>query len=411
VVALVPDSGAVLVEPPAEVEILFDEVVSERVAAQRPDIASAVLLSPAVREVKVEWHRDRLTVRPREDFQPGRVYRVQLLPVITDLRQNRMREGRLSVFSTGPEIDPTRLSGTVVDWVAGRGAALALVEAVLLPDSLPYRLLADSSGDFVAHQLPRGEYLVYGVVDQDGNRRFGPREAFDTLRITLDSTADVAVFAFPHDTVAPRIRTVELVDSVTLRLVFDRPLDPTLVLDTGMVWLAPAADSTARLTVTQVLTPPAWDSVRAAAARRPAADTGAPAPAPPGAAPTGPRPARDTAAARPGPPTGAARPAAPGREAAPRDSTRAQRLLSTRPPPSDARIARLLEVLVTDMRYIVGVDGARSLSGVAGSARAQLSVPRPRRPAARDTTRAAADSVPPAPHDLDSPAPGERRPR
>jgi hypothetical protein len=407
VVALVPDSGAVLNEPPDEVEIVFDEVVSERVAAQRPEIASAVLLSPAAREVKVGWHRNRLSVRPREDFQPGRVYRVELLPVITDLRQNRMREGRVSVFSTGPEIAPTRLTGTVVDWVAGRGAATALVEAVLLPDSLPYRLLADSSGDFVAHQLPQGEYLVYGVVDQDGNRRRGTREAFDTVRITLDSTADAAVFAFPHDTVGPRIRTVELVDSFTVRLVFDRPLDPTLELDTSMVWLAPAADSTARLTVTQVLTPSAWDSVRAAAARRPAADTTAPAPPPP----TGPRPAGDTAAVRPGPPPGAARAAVPGREATPRDSTRAQRLLARRPPPSDARIARLLEPLVTDTRYIVGVDGARSLSGVAGSTRAQLSVPRPRRPAARDTTRTTADSVPPASHHLDSPEPRERRNR
>ena len=55
--------------------------------------------------------------------------------------------------------------------------ALALIEAVLLPDSLPYRTLADSTGWFRMTQMPAGTYLVYGILDTNGDRRRGAREA------------------------------------------------------------------------------------------------------------------------------------------------------------------------------------------------------------------------------------------
>ena len=42
-----------------------------------------------------------LTVKPKEGWRPNRVYRVQLLPGLTDLRQNPSREGAVLTFSTG----------------------------------------------------------------------------------------------------------------------------------------------------------------------------------------------------------------------------------------------------------------------------------------------------------------------
>ncbi|MBI1723448.1 MAG: hypothetical protein HYR48_06035, partial [Gemmatimonadetes bacterium] len=104
----------------------------------------------------------------------------------------------------------------------------------------------------------------------------------------------------------------------------------------------------------------------------------------------------------PGPPIAA--PGAPGAPAAPaqgtsRDSTTAMRMLARRPAPTDTRLVRLAEPLTPESRYTIVVEGARSLSGIAATASAQLSVPRPRREATagrgapEDTTRAAADST------------------
>ncbi len=394
IVRIEPESLAI-VAPPSAVEILLDEVIAERIIGQRAELNDAVLLSPALGPVSVSWHRNRLTVRPREGFQAGRVYRVEVLPVLQDLRNNRLRPGLSWVFSTGPEIPAARLQGAVVDWAGGRAAPNALIEAVLLPDSLPYRWLADSSGVFQVGQMPRGEYLVYGVLDGDGNRRRGPREAYDTARVLLDTAASVDLYAFPRDTLPPRIRQVEAVDSLTLRLTFDRPLHPDAPLDTALVTIAPEDDSTARVPLAGVYTARELEALRArqdsarAAARRDSAraDTARAEPA-----------RVDTAAAaaarrpplaqRP-PPPGVLRPGGPPPVAG-RDSSRADRMLARRPPPSDVRLVRLEQPLEFERRYVVIVEGARSLNGVTGRARGQLRLPRPRPPAvdssARDTS-------------------------
>jgi hypothetical protein len=368
VVRTVPESGAVLASPPSRAEIDFDEVISEQVAATQRDIQGAVILSPVSGKVTVDWRRTRITVEPKGGFQPGRIYRLELLPVITDLRQNRMKRGSLVVFSTGPALPTATLRGTVVDWTAKHAAASALIEAMLLPDSLPYRALADSGGNFRMLQMPAGEYLVYGVVDQNGDRRRGPREAFDTARVTLQDTATVELYAFTHDTVGPRLKSVDLQDSLTLRLTFDRPLDPAQAPDTSMVSVTPADDSTRLLPLSAVLTPAAFDSVtKAAAAAAAARDTTPRRPAAPGAG------ARDTTPRRPAAPGAApagvqgrpARGAQPplGTPSAPKpDTTVAARMLARRPPPTDNRIVRLATPLQAGSRYQVSFKGWRGLT-------------------------------------------------
>jgi len=401
VVSIAPDSGSVATVLPSEAQVLLNEVVNERVAAPRPDISGAVLLSPVKGPVRVTWHRNRISVRPREGFQPGRVYRLEVFPVLTDLRQNRMKRGLVAVFSTGPALPEARLDGAVVDWAGGRAATGALVEALLLPDSLPYRTVSDSLGSFTLGQIPTGEYLVYGIVDQDNNRERGPREAYDTVRLHLADSATAELFAFPHDTTGPRLRTLELADSLSLRLTFDRPLDPALALDTSAIRLASAADSTTRLPVALVLTPQQFDSLRAARAPRAAADSGRAGTPADSARALVPAPAAGARPARPAAPVPQST-AQPAPAAAPRDSTRAQKMLARRPAPSAIRVVRLPAPLAPGSRYFVEVTGVRSLSGISGDARGQISVPVPPRqaPARRaapadstaDSTAAARDT-------------------
>ena len=390
VTAVSPESGAVLTAPPSEASITFDEVVNERVAAQPGDISGAVLLSPTTERVNVGWHRNRITLEPHGGFKPGRIYHIELLPVITDLRQNRLKTRQVWVFSTGPVIPTGRLEGALVDWVQGRSAPLALIEADLMPDSLPYRTITDSTGYYRMDAMPAGRYLVWGIMDSNNDRRRGGREAFDTTSVTLDSSAAVDLFAFVHDSLGPRLRELESVDSLTLKMTFTQALPADLVIDTAQVTVAPAEDSTAKVTVLGVLTQAELDSLQArarhaadsAAAHRDSTqrrDTTARAgpprpPAPRGNAPQG-------AGAR-----GAPRPGTAGARA-PLDSTRAQKMLARRPAPSDARFLRLAAPLTPEQRYVVIVEGVRGLTGSVATARSQIRL-RPRAPAAapRDTT-------------------------
>jgi len=415
--ATVPESGAVLGQPPRRIELDFDKVISERIAAQQPTLAGAVLVSPSRTPVSVGWHRDRLTITVKGGFRPERVYRVDLLPVIVDLRQNKMKRGRTIIFSTGPAIPTARLSGSVVDWTGGRVATGALVQAVLLPDSLPYLALTDSVGGFSLGAMPPGDYLVYGVLDQNNNRRRDPREAFDTARVALTDTGTVELYAFTHDTIGPRLKSADPVDSVTVKITFDRPVSPGAAVDTANVHVSPLADSTQTVPLAAVYTTTAFDSVRKAetvaraardsaarAAKDSAARVEATARAARDSAARAAAAARDTThrkAAAPAAPAPAQRPVRPPPlgPAAPRDTTQARHdtsraalMLVRRPAPSDTRVVRFAAPREPGARYAVSSEGVIGLTGVAGRGRTTFTEPKPRPPAPAPA-RSAADSA------------------
>ena len=392
-IATVPDSFQVLPEFDGDVEFRFDEVISEGGSPSQGsgtgDLERLVMLSPSTEVPRVRWRRNRITVRPDEGWQRDRVYRVELLPGVTDLRRNRLERGALVTFSTGAEPPRTTFEGVVVDWTSARPAQGALVVALQLPDSLPYRGLADSSGRFSLGPLPAGEYVVSGVLDENRNHFAEPREAFDSVRVSRsDSTLEL--WAFVHDTNPPRIRTVTGLDSVSAAVEMTQPLDPRQRLQPAAVRLSLLPDSTA-VKVASILPKPVDDSLYA---RRPAADTVG----------------RDTTAAQ----DTAAAPQ-PGPEGRPARRSRTEQLTS-RPALTSQLVLRPAVPFPPGARYTVEIRGVRNVTGVAGDVVGALVIPeRPARdtlaPADSlrqpgDSTPAARDTVPQKPA-AGKPAPGK----
>ena len=284
VLAITPDSGAVVEGFDDELEIQFNEVIDERSGS---GLENLVLLSPRSEELDVSWKRSRVTVKPKGGWRENVIYHLTLLPGIADLRNNRLDSGRTVVFSTGGEIPNTHIDGTVLDWESGRAAPRALIEAILLPDSLVYVSSADSIGDFRVSFLSPGPYLIVATIDQNNNRRRDPREVFDSAFVRLDSTVSQVLWAFAHDTVGPRISEVSDIDSVTIKVDFGQKLAPeephdsvvrvfalpdTTLLETVAVWNQVTYDSvrTVEATADSLRQAALADSLRAAEA---AADT------------------------------------------------------------------------------------------------------------------------------------------
>jgi hypothetical protein len=270
IVAVQPESGAVVPQLRGDAVIRFDEVIDEMAGGAGSDgLGRFVLLSPVRGEVRVSWGRSEIHVRPKEGWKPGRVYRLELRPGIVDLRRNVLKEGRVILFSTGPAIPRAAMTGTVVQWVEQRAAPDALVRAALLPDSVAYLTLADSAGQFRLAGIPPGRYHVVGVIDQNRNFVRDLREAYDSTIMTVDSIAETALWTFVHDTVGPRTRSADFVDSITARVTFSQPLDPASPIDSTRVRVVALPDS-APVLVRAVLHPTAYDSLlareRAAAA-------------------------------------------------------------------------------------------------------------------------------------------------
>jgi hypothetical protein len=222
-IAVAPESGSVRTSPRAVV-FRFDEVVSERPAAA-PSLTNFFIISPQEGTPVVDWSRSEINVRPRRGWRANTTYTVTMLPGITDLRGNVSLEGAVVVFSTGPEIPQTRLSGRAFDWSGGAAAVNALVQAIT-PDSLIYSTMADSSGTFAIAHLPPGQYLLQAIMDDNRNRALDPRERFDSTTIILQDTLSVDLLAFVRDSIPPRLASVTAPDSVTVRLNFDLPLEP-----------------------------------------------------------------------------------------------------------------------------------------------------------------------------------------
>jgi hypothetical protein len=393
-----PESGAVLPGWKDDISIQFDEVVDEMSTGGGAGggLERQVLLSPVRGTVKVGWHRDRVSVKPREGWK-RRVYRLEILPGFLDLRRNRLDSGQTVLFSTGPAIGKARIGGIALQWIEQRFLARALIEAVPLPDSVGYLTMADSGGQFNLENLAPGRYIVYATVDDNGDRRRGFREAYDSTIVRLDSSINVALYTFPHDTTPPRVRSATYVDSITARVELTQALDPTVKLDTTHVRVLALPDSTP-VAVGRVLTARQFDSLSAAERARADSlremqDTAGRADTT-GARPGRPQRPQIQPTVPPPPPSarGAQQAPEPKEGGPPVDTALVRRLLAMRPVPTDKYVVRMVRPFKPETRYVVRVIDATNLIGVRGSGEVGFSVPKPT-PA--DTTRRT--NVPPPP--------------
>ena len=388
VVAIRPDS---LMVPPGfdgNAEFIFDEVISEGSSPNQGlgtgDLERLILLSPSDEVPKVRWKRNRITVQPKEGWQPNRIYRIELRPGVVDLRRNRSDTTVVITLSTGAPAPEHRLEGRVLDWTRGQPAVGALVQAELLPDRLAYRVATDSNGAFSLAPMPDGDYVVRGVLDQNRDMRQDPRELYDTVRVAAGETAVGELWAFPHDTVGPRIESIAVRDSMTATITFSQFLDPAQRFDTTAIRVLSIPDSTP-LGIRSLVPPVVDDSMVQAAAALDSAQAAALDSVQ--AAALDSAQVEDTVAAPIPPPPPESPPTRP------RES---------RSPLYQRLVLRIGRPWVPGGAYVVEVFGVRNVNGVAADGTGGLQVPESPPP----PTPSPVDSLNPPPElPGDSPAP------
>ncbi|HEU5357525.1 MAG TPA: Ig-like domain-containing protein [Gemmatimonadales bacterium] len=390
IVSTVPESTAVLPDFKGDVEFIFDETVSEGTSADfglgTGSLERLVLLSPTTKQPVVRWHRGMISVRPKEGWKPGRVYRAELLPGVADLRRNVMKQGNVITFTTGAPLPDVTLRGTTIDWVGGRAAPVAMVEAVLAPDSLVYRSASDSTGRFSFGPLPRGRYHIYAYIDQNHDLKRAYREPWDSVSIVADrDSVNVPPFWMaPRDTTPPRFVEPQVTDSQTVTLGLNQPLDPYIDFDSVTVRLLALPDSTP-VTVASLLPKRIDDSLRArarAVADSIRADSIAKA---------HPDTGRKKAALPPAPPAQPAPSLLAGLRGRPRVDSAMIKLIATRPPLTDRLVLRTATPLKVQGKYVIEVTGIRNVNRVGGRIVGGIVVPKPPPPPKRpaiDSTKA-----------------------
>jgi hypothetical protein len=151
-----------------------------------------------------------------------------------------------TVFATGSVIPNGVVRGLVFDWLQQRPAPGARIEALTGGDTvLRYIATADSVGRFALPHLPAGAWRITAYTDQNNNRVLDRRrEIWDSTSVAVTDSARTEFYLFAHDSVGPRMSDVKEIDSLTIRVKFDRPLAPGAPLTLSNFTLIRASDST-----------------------------------------------------------------------------------------------------------------------------------------------------------------------
>ena len=230
-VAVQPDTFARVEPGDDRIRIVFDETISEQV--QGGTMNDVVLVSPRTGEVEVKHSGNELEVRVEGGFVEGAVYRVTVLPKLTDRFSNTLLAPFEWVFTTGPDFERNALAGELWDRVTGDPIVGAEVVA-LSEDSVPYVAVTDSAGIFAMRYLPTGRYELSGLIDRDRDRTVDPFEPQGRGDDVVLGAADTLLTSFAlmvPDTTPPRLALGEKIDSTRVRITFDDPLDPSQSLE------------------------------------------------------------------------------------------------------------------------------------------------------------------------------------
>lgn len=258
-----PESGAVRATPRA-VEFTFDEVVSERPRGAQ-DLRALVVISPSDGRPEVDWARRRILVRPHGGWRPNTAYAVTILPGLTDLRTNAATRAFRTVFATGDAIPVGTIRGAAFDWMAGKPAPRARIDAIIKPDTvLTYGIAADSLGWYTLGTLPTASFAVRAWLDVNDNGVLDPREPWDTATLAVADSVRHDFYLIPRDTLGAHVAEATFGDSVTLRVRFDHGLRLADPIEPGQVSVQRYRDSSV-IAVRAILAAGAYDSAQARA--------------------------------------------------------------------------------------------------------------------------------------------------
>lgn len=226
-VETVPDTFAKVPDFQGPVRFEFNERISEKVSEGTLD--DAVLVSPQTGDVHVSHDRHGVSVSLGGGFRSGLTYRITLLPVLSDLFNNKMRDPIELVFSTGGTFDNTAVAGLVWDRLTGNGVPAAQVQMTSDSDSLVYKAQSDSAGLYAFRYLPAGGYHLIAFLDQNRNEKPDASELQGTRTVQV-GVADTLILdesILRPDTTPAKLTDISALDSVTVVVQFDDYLDPT----------------------------------------------------------------------------------------------------------------------------------------------------------------------------------------
>jgi hypothetical protein len=154
-----------------EVRIYFDEYVELR------NLSQQMLISPPLSALpEVRLRRQSIVFEINETLRPNTTYSLFFGDAIRDITEGNVIPNFQFVFSTGEYVDSLSVAGQVLDAFTLEPVADAFVMLYdSIVDSIPYLerpvylAKTDKEGQFAIRNMRPGEYLAFGLVDNNAN--------------------------------------------------------------------------------------------------------------------------------------------------------------------------------------------------------------------------------------------------
>lgn len=196
------------------VKLTFDEYVEIK------EIQKNLLVSPTPkRNPDVTWKLQEVTIRIRDTLEPNTTYVIDFGNSIQDINEANPFRNYKYVFSTGDYIDSLQFEGNVKIAETGKtdSTMIALLysdldDSAVLKHKPRYVSRLDSSGHFHFTNLPPGNYHVFALKDEGGQRYYNnPTYLFafaDSAIKISGETPVVNLLAYAEESPPPKSNSV-----------------------------------------------------------------------------------------------------------------------------------------------------------------------------------------------------------
>lgn len=216
-------------------EIDFSEYVDKL------SLLDALFISPEINNLDYDWTGTSVKITFDDTLNVNTTYTVSIGSKIKDLNnQNQMAKARNFSFATGDKIDIGQIKGKVYD----NDLTGTMIFAYMMVDTFANPLIekpqnitqVGENGEFQLLGLKNGEYRVFAIKDEGGNRLYNlGDDAYGVVSkniIITDSVSTISGMDFRltrEDTIAPFISNVTMTDMHHLTIEYSEFLDSSKI--------------------------------------------------------------------------------------------------------------------------------------------------------------------------------------
>ncbi|GAA4038137.1 hypothetical protein GCM10022409_24410 [Hymenobacter glaciei] len=201
------------------------------------DLSKNLLITPQLPEdnpYKLREDRSSITLLFEKPLDPNTTYSFNFREGVVDITEGLPAKNAALTFSTGPQLDSGKVSGSLTDVLTARAVEGGSIGLYRVADTAGvrkgrpyYTVLTDKEGKFSLNFLKAGDYKLYAVADKNNNGRYddGEKIAYLPAPITIaGSTAAAVPLVLTQPDQRPPLLTTRTPSPTQLRLSYNEGL-------------------------------------------------------------------------------------------------------------------------------------------------------------------------------------------